>query len=1128
MPNLFDAENAQSGFRLTTLELFNWGTFDGKIWRLCPDGKSSLLTGGNGSGKTTVVDAIVTLLVPPARRYYNQSSGADRKRDRSEDSYVKGAFKTLQYEGQLSPKVEYLRTRDDFSILLGVFYNADLKETLSLAQVRWYANNDLKKAYITAPQALFIREHFYPIGNDGQWKKRLKKACRAEFFGSFQQYSHRFSRVFGFKSEKALALFSQTVGIKVIGNLNEFIRTHMLEQNNVEDIFRRLRDNYDNLLFSHRAIEKAETQLERLAPIIEGGDRYDRLAGQLQSLEAAEKAAGPCFAVQKNKVLTAAVAQNRQALKGVEADMEGVAAALADLEQARDDLIAAISRNAVAEQLRAIEKEIEGAGRERQARKVRMDAYNTIAQRLDLPVNPDEAVFRQTRVHLADRKTVCDAELDRLMDQWRELASEKADLETALAAVIAERKALMGRNSNIPASRLALRKTLADQLELAEADLPFAGELVRIKTDRPNWRGAMERLLRQFGLGLLVRQDVYPRFNALVHRLDLQARVVFYKVPEKWKPALFTSPSPDHLFGRLEIKPDTALGDWIADHLQRQFNHILTEKLDDFQRLERALTGNGLVKTGERHEKDDRPESISPENYIFGWDNREKIEHLSEKAKSLESRRRAAEKGVGANQHRRRALEIKKEGLIELAGYTCFQDLDWPSEAARIADLTVQKNRLLESSDALREMERQLAQVNARREQKQARRDELTRVQFGLVEKNRRYQRTLAENQQVLAPWSSEELADFLKCLTPHLPRVETGATLETIDTAHAAVLADIDHRFKKASAGCQKVEKELIRRMGAFKSPDPALLEKYPDWTAETTNLVLDSAYLAEYRSLHTRIQNDDLPRYKQRFKQFLNEQVVLDIANFKTSLDNYAEEIRQSIREINRSLKAIDYNSVPRTYIRLIEKDEVDVRIREFKRMLREAMPDAARLIQGDEQELEHSFIQIRVMIEKLSQEVEWRRYVTDVRNWLRFAAEEKYREDGVQKQYYADSQSLSGGEKAKLAYTILASAIAYQFGIQKKRFHLKSFRFVVVDEAFSKVDPENSVYAMELFKNLNLQLMLVTPLDKINLAENYIHSVHYVENKHQRDSAVYDLTLEQYRTEKAAYRNEAAVAG
>jgi uncharacterized protein YPO0396 len=184
---------------------------------------------------------------------------------------------------------------------------------------------------------------------------------------------------------------------------------------------------------------------------------------------------------------------------------------------------------------------------------------------------------------------------------------------------------------------------------------------------------------------------------------------------------------------------------------------------------------------------------------------------------------------------------------------------------------------------------------------------------------------------------------------------------------------------------------------------------------------------------------------------------------------------------------------------------------------------MPDPAKLIKGDEKELEASFKKIKQIIEELASNENWRKKVTDVRNWLEFAADERYRDDNTQRQYYVDSQSLSGGEKAKLAYTILASAIAYQFGIRNEGRRAKSFRFAVVDEAFSKVDPENSVYAMELFKQLDLQLMVVTPLDKINLAEPYINSVHFVQNRAKRNSEVFDLPMEVYQSRKKEFGAE-----
>jgi uncharacterized protein YPO0396 len=286
--------------------------------------------------------------------------------------------------------------------------------------------------------------------------------------------------------------------------------------------------------------------------------------------------------------------------------------------------------------------------------------------------------------------------------------------------------------------------------------------------------------------------------------------------------------------------------------------------------------------------------------------------------------------------------------------------------------------------------------------------------------------------------------------------------------------------------------------------------MSAHPTWTAETLDLRPDLGYVPEFERIYRRIKEEELPRYQARFKDWLNERLIYDIAHFKTALDNQETQIEESIETINHSLQGIRFNQQPETFIQLTHAKTRDGAIRDFKQMLREAMPDPGKLAQGDEQELEACFLRIRAIIEALSADEAWRKKVTDVRNWLEFAASERYRADEVERQYYEDSQSLSGGEKAKLAYTILASAIAYQFGIRSEGQRRRSFRFAVVDEAFSKVDPANAIYAMELFKQLDLQLMVVTPLDKINLAEPYIQTVHYVQNREKRNSEVFDLTL------------------
>ena len=144
-------------------------------------------------------------------------------------------------------------------------------------------------------------------------------------------------------------------------------------------------------------------------------------------------------------------------------------------------------------------------------------------------------------------------------------------------------------------------------------------------------------------------------------------------------------------------------------------------------------------------------------------------------------------------------------------------------------------------------------------------------------------------------------------------------------------------------------------------------------------------------------------------------------------------------------------------------------------------------------------------------------WTAKVTDVRNWFVFAASERWREDDSEHEHYADSGGKSGGQKEKLAYTVLAASLAYQFGLEWGAVRSRSFRFVVIDEAFGRGSDESAQYGLQLFAQLNLQLLIVTPLQKIHIIEPFVSSVGFVHNQEGRCSVLRNLTIEEYRAEK-----------
>ena len=148
-------------------------------------------------------------------------------------------------------------------------------------------------------------------------------------------------------------------------------------------------------------------------------------------------------------------------------------------------------------------------------------------------------------------------------------------------------------------------------------------------------------------------------------------------------------------------------------------------------------------------------------------------------------------------------------------------------------------------------------------------------------------------------------------------------------------------------------------------------------------------------------------------------------------------------------------------------------------------------------------------------------WTRRVTDVRNWFVFSASERDRETHEEWEHYSDSDGKSGGQKEKLAYTILAASLAYQFGLEWGVVKSKDFRFVVIDEAFGRGSDVSTRYALELFAKLGLQLLIVTPLQKVRVIDPYVKAIGFVDNPTGTYSRLQTMSIEEYRARRAEER-------
>ncbi len=1108
-PMFSAGETLPAGFRLERFEALNWGTFHQRPWSLVLEGETALLTGDNGSGKSTLVDGMLTLLVSNVRRSYNlASSAAGKKKERDEKSYVQGAYGRTRSEEAYGSKTKLLREKDELSVLLAHFKDSAAQKSVTLAQVLWIENGGIRKFFAIAPTELTIADHFSQVTSISELKKRLQ-VDNIETFDQFSHYSLAFRKRLGFRSEQALDLFNQTVSIKEIGGLNGFVRNHMLEKIDVQTKIQELQESYENLTLSHTAIQKARKQLEALEPLTKAAKRYTKLELDVSALLRFQLAAPVFFAGRKLDLLVDELKAVEENLLQVQHRTAAGDRLLETLQTQAKDLEFALKQNEAGQRLQALTDKIAQQQKLVDAKKQQAKEYDRLAVKLDLAEYSDQGSFYAARAQAEALQQEMDEALQTLETKRDEQKVRESELQKRQRELSSELSSLRSRKSQIPTRNLEIRDRLAQALSLNSSELPFIGELLQVRAEEKAWEGAIERLLRGFGLCILVPQAHYQAVNTYVNKTHLQGRVVYYRVASNEPDPTQRSAEPGCIPHKLRIKPDSeAFSQWLKDRLVQQFNYVCCDSIGQFQRETRAITPTGLIKhCGDRHEKDDRSKLGDRSQYVLGWDNANKI-------KALEAELQQVEVGISHISGQIRMIERQQkkkrqqgDDLRDFMKIANYAEIDWRSAERDRLDLEKQKQDLEASSDQLKQLKQQLQTTQTEIAEAKSHRDLFLRESQTLADDQRKNKEEQARCKAILQadkPDAKPDIKAFETGMAADLK--QCVLTLKTIADDESSLKETIQAQLTKKRDQLNSAQSVMEKCMLSFRN----------DFPESTLELGTTKDDLDEYLALKAQIEQDDLPQHEKRFKQMMDDKIVTAILIFKSSLEQQEEAIKIAIDNINASLQQIDYTDS--TYIALRCDNTRNREIRDFEEDLKVCIGDVARQSAEDH---EQRFQDIRTrLIEKFKSGDRWTKLVTDVRNWLDFSVSERYRADDTEKEHHTDSSGKSGGQKVKLAYTILASAIAYQFGLSHslELESSKSFRFVVIDEAFSKSDDSNARYAMNLFKNLQLQLLVITPKDKINVIESYISSIHLVSNRAEGNySRVDPISIEKYRQER-----------
>lgn len=227
----------------------------------------NFLTGKNGSGKSTILDAMQLLILGDTRgTFFNKA--ANDKTNRTLEGYLKGE---IGDDGDVGYK--YIRNDRFSSYIVCEFYDKVTRKYFSLGVVfDVYKDSDIENHFFSLndqiPENEFIDENNVPFSFKDlkSFFNRKYNNPKYEFYSSNKQYQDALRGKLGGLNQKFFNLFKKAVTFTPINDIEKFIVEYVCDVKNKIDITS-MQENirqYNNLLKNVSRLKEQEKELQEI------------------------------------------------------------------------------------------------------------------------------------------------------------------------------------------------------------------------------------------------------------------------------------------------------------------------------------------------------------------------------------------------------------------------------------------------------------------------------------------------------------------------------------------------------------------------------------------------------------------------------------------------------------------------------------------------------------------------------------------------------------------------------------------------------------------------------------------------------------------------------------------------
>lgn len=1064
---------------LTRIELYNWGGFNGRHTAdIDPEGTA--IVGATGSGKTTLVDALMTLLCANPR--YNLASTGGHESDRDLGSYVRGVSGPGDGGNEQNHIARKGRT---VTGIAARFENAEHR--LRIGAVLWFDGSgasaaDMKKLWIYADDPEQTLDHWLEVHHEGGMRalRQMDKQQNGIWtYPSKKAYLARLRDRFDV-GENAFTLLNRAAGLKQLNSIDEIFRELVLDDQSAFERALEVANSFDDLSDIRQELDIAREQQRKLLPVAKKWQDFEKISDALERQYTLREVLPVWYAEQAVALWQLSAAQTGQKLEAtqsqagkIEADVDGQRA-ISDAH--REAYMGAGGTNIEQLELRIGDKQ-----RERERCQGDADQYRKLTTALAMDSALDAATVAANQSAAAERLSALADKIDEADQISLDVRSAERDTETKRDELTRELDEVRKRpDSNLPPAFQQFRSALADTLSIDESALPFVAELVQVKPEEQNWRGAIERAIGSHRLRILVPPEYIDAALKWVNSRDNRLHVRLFEAKKPVKAPVFFD---DGFTRKLQFRSHPAR-EALKSLLAGIDRHCVSSP-EALRHTAHAMTAQGLMSGhSQQFEKQDQKRLSA--DWMTGFDNRDRLAWLEQAVADASSE--LALKAASAKEARTTLQALQHEKImLEQLVHVQFERIDVHGINKLLDDLAQQLAALIDPESDTAKLKQQweqgLTQLNKLElELKKAERavmrleQELEQAKTELARARTRTGQGLNDEQRNLAQShftqaTQDNLADIVNIERAHYESVQNQIDTLVLNRTDALTL--------------------LSQRMSDAKSVDRGALSEVGRELEDVP------AYLERLRVL----EEEALPEKRRRFLQYLNESSDQGVTQLLSHIDNEVSMIEERINDLNGTLKRVDFQR--ERYLKLVSKKVVHESLRTLQRAQKNL--NAARF---KEDEGESQYKALRHLVELLRDACERRRTVgaralLDPRYRLEFAVSVISREDETLIETRTSSQGGSGGEKEIIASYVLTASLSY--ALCPAGASLPLFGTIVLDEAFSRSSQAVAGRIIAALREFGLHAVFVTPNKEMRLLRNHTRSATIVHRRGQFSTLV-----------------------